>query len=259
MKLWCVAIFALSVVAGFGAAAPDDSKQIFNAIRNNDIPGLKKLLAAGGSANARGDRDTTALMLAGAFGSAEAVRALLDAGAEPDAKNAFGATALMWSVSEPAKVRLLLGHSADVNAKSKTGRTALMIAAMQNGSDASVDQLLAAGADIHAVDESGMSFIGAAVSAMNLRLLRIGLEKGLDVNTKDKGGFTLLMLAASNGDAESAHLLISKGADVNAVSGDGTMQQVKNGRILLGNFTPLILAAAYGPAGIVDELIRDGE
>jgi hypothetical protein len=60
----------------------------------------------------------------------------LSAGADVNAKNAFGYTALMWSVTEPGKAGLLIAHEADVNAKSRTGRTALIIAAMQNDSNA---------------------------------------------------------------------------------------------------------------------------
>ena len=51
-------------------------------------------------------------MYAAEIGSVDAMRVLIDRGADVNAQNAFGSTALMWSVSDPAKVRLLLDHGA---------------------------------------------------------------------------------------------------------------------------------------------------
>ena len=77
--------------------------------------------------NAKDKRGTTALMYAAAYGSAEAVKVLLDAGADVNSRNAFDATALMWSVNDSGKVALLLAKGADVNAKSKMGRSPLLM------------------------------------------------------------------------------------------------------------------------------------
>jgi tetratricopeptide (TPR) repeat protein len=79
--------------------------QLSTAIRGNQIEVLKAAVAQGADLNVRGDRDTTPLMYAAAFGSLEALRLLRAAGADVNAQNVFGATALMWSVTEPAKVR----------------------------------------------------------------------------------------------------------------------------------------------------------
>ena len=239
------------------AADTDPAKEIFTAIRNNDLPGLKTLLADRAKVNVRGDRDTTPLIYAAAYGTVDAMKLLLDAGADVNAKNALDYTALMWGVTEPAKAKLLTGRGADVNAKSKTGRTALMIASLQNGSDSVVEMLLAKGADARALDKNGLSFLLAASAGMNTRQVRMAVEKGADVNAKNGAGFTPLMNAAAAGDVETVKFLLSKGADVNAVSNQA-FEHVKNGPIALGNFTALILAAAYGPAEIVDLLLRAG-
>src|SRR5689334_14545448 len=47
-----------------------------------------------------------------------AVQRLLDAGADPGARNAAGATALLWAVDDLEITRLLLEYGADVNARS---------------------------------------------------------------------------------------------------------------------------------------------
>ena len=61
-------------------------------------------------------RGNTPLMYAAAFGSVEAVRLLIDAGADVNARNGFDATPLIWAAGNLAKARLLLEHGADVNA-----------------------------------------------------------------------------------------------------------------------------------------------
>jgi tetratricopeptide (TPR) repeat protein len=75
------------------------------------------------------------------------MKALLDRGADPNARNAAGATAIIWAGGDPAKVKLLLARHADVNARSGPGRTALLVAASQDGSYETVRALINAGAD----------------------------------------------------------------------------------------------------------------
>jgi ankyrin repeat protein len=55
-------------------------------------------------------------------------------GANPNATDAAGATALQWAIPDPAKVKLLIGAGADVNARSTNrGRTPFLIAASYPG------------------------------------------------------------------------------------------------------------------------------
>ena len=78
-------------------STPFDSP-LFQAIRNNDVSRIKDQLRIGTEANAVGYRNTTPLMYAAAFGTVDAMRLLIDAGADVNAKNAFDATALMWGL-----------------------------------------------------------------------------------------------------------------------------------------------------------------
>ena len=236
-------------------AEPEESKEMFAAIRSNDLAAIQRLAVAG--ANQRGDRETTPLMFAGAYGSKDAIKLLLQAGADVNAKNASGYTALMWSVTEPAKAATLIAHGADVNAKSQKGRTALLTAALQNGSDTVVQMLLAKGADPLAVDNIQLSFLLAASRGCNPRQVRLAVQKGADVNSKDHFGMTALMNAAQAGDVESVKFLLSNRADVNAAFKSGLVH-VKNGPVAFGDITALMFASFNGSPEIVRLLLRAG-
>src|SRR5262249_39196197 len=133
--------------------APPDSKAAawMEAIREGDVAAFKKYLAEErDSVNLRGPGGSTALMYAALYGDVAYVRALLDAGAEPNIRNYAGATALMWAIGDAEKVRLLLDRGADVNARSDEGRTPLAMAAGQRDSAAVVKLLLDRGANARA-------------------------------------------------------------------------------------------------------------
>jgi ankyrin repeat protein len=140
MRIVCaLAIVAVSAIA-------QDGKKFYSSIRANDLAGLKAVLDQGASPNVADNRQITPLMYAAEIGSVDAMRMLIDRGADVNAQNAFGSTALMWSVSEPVKLRLLLDRGAEVNSVAKSGRTALIVAAFTNPSAEAVGLLLAKGA-----------------------------------------------------------------------------------------------------------------
>src|SRR6185295_3939897 len=103
------------------------------AIRDSDAQSVKALLNKGADANARDDEGATVLMQAALNADADCLRLLLDKGADPNARNKAGATALMWAVADIRKINLLLSKGADTKAKAASGSTALMSAAAYNG------------------------------------------------------------------------------------------------------------------------------
>src|SRR5205807_9179472 len=158
---------------------------------------------------------------AAAVGSADAMRALLDAGADPNARNEDDSTALMWSATEMPKVRLLLEHKADVNIVSRRGRSALTVAAMNEGSAEVVRFLISKGADIHVDDAIKNTAMHAAATGNATDTIRLLVDAGLDVNAVNAADFTPLMKAAQHGNVAAVRLLLSKGARPNDVSGQG--------------------------------------
>src|ERR1051326_7788264 len=111
------------------AGAQTSPEAFIEAIRINDLSGMKARLESGTDADAHDSRDTTLLMHAAAVVSVDAVKLLLDGGANVNLKSQLGSTALTLAADQPEKARLLIAKGADVNAATKSGRTPLMIAA----------------------------------------------------------------------------------------------------------------------------------
>ena len=117
---------------------------------------------------------------------------------------------------------------------------ALMDAAYDGNIEA-VKQHIAAGADVNAKDENGVTPLHWTETEEIAELL---IAKGADVNAKDDwSGSTPLHRAATFGYKEIAELLIAKGADVNARTGSGE--------------TPLDLAIKYKNTGYVVDFLRE--
>lgn len=137
--------------------------QMFQAIRDNDLAGLKQLIEADkGLLDARNERGTPPLTLATYLNNRAASEFLIEAGADLEAKDAAG-TALMGVCFKGyvAMVTLLLDAGANVNATNDKGATALIFATMFN-QVAVVDLLLKSGANTRLTDEHGMSAIDHA-------------------------------------------------------------------------------------------------
>jgi ankyrin repeat protein len=93
----------------------------------------------------------TALMREALEGNTGAVEALLEQGADVNAKDDQGRTALMFAVvnAHADTVKTLLTHGAEVNASADDGSTALMLGAIA-GDVGIVQRLLDRGADVRA-------------------------------------------------------------------------------------------------------------
>lgn len=108
---------------------------------------------------------TTPLMEAAFIGDAEKIRELADAGADLDAQDVFGWTAIRYAVRNAKfdAAQMLLDKGANTNIASKTGRTPLMSAA-SNGLAEMCELLVEQGdADVMAHDDRGMTAFDMAM------------------------------------------------------------------------------------------------
>jgi len=254
MRGFCVVFVAACLSAA--AYAQGNADELIQVIRNNDLASLKARLAKGAQVNTRDQRGSTLLIHAAAIGSPEAVKLLLENGADVNARNDLEATALILGAGNTEKARMLVEKGADVNAHSKLGRTPLMIAAGCDGCSATVKLLLEKGADPNAKDKQGDTALSQAAWADNAESVRLLLAKGAGADTPDYEGYTPLAAAASNCNLEFVKLFLSKGANVNAAN--TTSGEVKFGKIQLVKLTPLMLAATYCGPDVVKTLLDAG-
>ena len=116
-------------------AASATSLQLLQGAEQGDSKTVRAALEAGADPNASNRQGLTALMLAAREGHRTIVRAVLDAGADINAGShgptRRGLTALMLAAEfdEPRVARLLIDRGADVDAQDLAGTTALMLAA----------------------------------------------------------------------------------------------------------------------------------
>jgi ankyrin repeat protein len=157
---------------------------IFEAVRIGNTEIVNNYLKYGGSANNTIITGSTLLMIAASYGQTEAAKILIEAGADINAVNYDGMTALMWGMtvmSNPGVVKLLIEAGADVNASfsrsNSAGTTALMFAAELGLAD-NVKLLLEAGADINARANDGKTALERASDIGHAEVVNILKEAG---------------------------------------------------------------------------------
>ncbi len=91
------AIFIIIMTVLLGSCATIHPFPLIDAAEKGQIERVKALLEAGADVNAKGENSWTALMVAVLGGNTEAVQVLLDAEADVNAKAKDGRIALMWA------------------------------------------------------------------------------------------------------------------------------------------------------------------
>lgn len=133
---------ALAQEAAKPSSAPaNKEEEFFAAVRRGDLPAVKALLDAGVDVNAKFRYGTTALFPACDRGHTEIVKLLLERGAEVNVRDTFyGATPLTWASSKDRIdiVQLLLDKGAQ-------GLDQMLISAANRGSEAIARLALAKG------------------------------------------------------------------------------------------------------------------
>ncbi|MBI4263424.1 MAG: ankyrin repeat domain-containing protein [Acidobacteria bacterium] len=153
-------------------------------------------------------------------GNPQAVRALIRQGADVDAVEPDGTTALHWAVrtGQAEVVDALIDAGANVSVRNRYGITPLSLAA-ELGDPAVVERLLKAGADAKVVITEGQTVLMVAARTGNPEVIRQLAAFGADVNAGDAWmGETALMWAAGANNAAAVRTLVELGADIDARS-----------------------------------------
>lgn len=147
---------------------------VVQAVRQSDFQRVERLMQQGVDPNTRSQRNSVTLLMCAVGGLdvySNAVWALLEAGAQVNARTARGESALLWAartgdrgVTPPSRLNAvdqLLSRGADVDAVDDNGETPLL-GAVEMGHAEIVAALLSAGADPAKVNKAGESPIARA-------------------------------------------------------------------------------------------------
>lgn len=223
---------------------------------------IDTLLSLGANANANDHRGDPLVITAMSIGSLPASVALIDAGSDPNARDRTGKSVLSYAVylKQPQLIAALLKAGANINAPSEAddrGNPAPPIfLAIKSGDLKIVQQLVAAGADVNALDGDGSAPLHRAVLVRPpeyaIGLATTLLRAGADPNAmRPKGGGPLHNLVFGSDNLpppaleEIATLFVQHGGDINLPAAfDGA--------------TPLDIARAKGNQPAADVLAKMG-
>ena len=247
--------------ADVNAAQGDGMTALHWAALNGDADLASMLLYAGANVGAKTRiGGYTPLHLAAQVGHANVIAPLIASGSQVGVLTSTGATALMHAAHSGSTdaVRTLIENGADPNVKeTANGQTALMFAAAADRVDV-VKLLVARGADIAATsrvqDFSGLA-VSSEVDQAGVPRQAQAAQRG-DVPGVSRpfnyaeligkhGGLSALHFAARQGAIATADALLAAGADVNQrCAGDQT--------------TPLIVATVNGHFDLASMLLDKG-
>ena len=234
----------------------NQNNELFKAMRNTDVAALRAILESRYktvNANVADEQGWTPLLLAAAGRPVEMLKLLLARGVDLQAcTKGNGYTALHWATIQGTceAMRALIVAGADVNAKGKTGETALHKAVRNNdgnkvqilleaGASVHVDnaygetplflangpliaqKLVDAGADVSKTDTNGNAPIHSAVKRGLVDIVKVLLAANADTDVRTRWGDTPLHFAAGLRKKDIVKVLIEAGADVNSVNNYG--------------------------------------
>lgn len=179
------------------------------------------------------------------------VKALIEAGAQADARDLLGWTPLLFAVNrlhqendrETRSIEALVeGGGVDVNVIGNDGSTPIMLA-VRYGAIEVLDLLLEHGADFDSRDDIGMTLLMKSARYQQPEMIEHLLDRGADIDEQLPGGGTALFLAVRANNSAIVRLLIERGAGVR-----GNEKAA----------SPIIFAAALHDEQVVELLLEAG-
>ena len=228
----------------FDVKAQMSEDTLWGAAVAGKLPAIEAALAEGTDVNAQDDEVGLApLAWAALHGQTEAMRLLIEKGADVNARSEDGNTPLHVAafLGQAEAAKLLIDNGADINARDEDGETPADVLKTDPGTTTFIASMLGINlrqegkfaalkngrqdiAKLLHVDETVLTAttLWEAAYTGNLSFVKQALADGADANAREPQNETpLLTLAALMGHADIAELLIENGADVNALGGDG--------------------------------------
>jgi len=147
------------------------------------------------------------------------LRALLKQGADVNAAEGDGTTALHWAAmnGDVETTRMLLYAGANVKATTRLGGHTPLLMVSRLGNAAMMKTLIEGGADPNQPTTNGTTPLMLAAASGNVDAVALLLDRGAKIDAKENAmGETALMFAAAYGRTGVVQLLVARGADVKA-------------------------------------------
>jgi uncharacterized protein len=154
-------------------------------------------------------------------GDGESVRRLLKQGADVNAAQGDGMTALHWAAmhGDAALAETLLYAGGNARATTRLGGYTALHLASQTGTRAVIETLAGRGADVNARAATGATPLMLAASSGNTEALQALIDRGADVNAAESAnGQTALVFVAATDRTEAVQLLLKHGAKTDVTS-----------------------------------------
>ena len=197
-----------------GATMADD---LITAARQGDIAAITAQIAAGADLEARDAEGATALLVATHANNIEAARLLIEAGADVNAKDAIADSPYLYAGARGHLeiLKLTLTHGADLTSTNRYGGTALIPAA-ERGHVETVASLIAAGVDVDHVNRLGWTALLEAIilgdgGPRHVAIVKLLLDAGANPNLADGDKVSPLTHARNRGFTEMVQLLQQAG------------------------------------------------
>jgi ankyrin repeat protein len=226
-----------------------------DAVENQQRDRIDALLQSGANVNAAQVDGMTALHWAVWRDNVELARRLVEMGADVNAANRYDVRPLSLACAngDAELVELLLKTGAGANTTLPGGETPLMTAA-RTGRLGAVQALLDHKAGVNATDRKGQTAIMWAAAEGHADVVRILIESGADFRAPLKSGFTPLMFAVREGRQKVVQVLLAAGADVN----EAMQPERPGGRAPRKGTSPLIMAVENGHFELAALLLEAG-
>ncbi len=178
-----------SAMPGLDSALPGPDSPVADAAMRGDRAVVRELLAGGADVNAAQGDGMTALHWAAEYGDTEMARMLLHAGA---------------AVAPATRI----GSYAPLHLAARNGHTSLAVLLLEAGSDATATAPGTGTTPLHLAAAAGAAELAVAL-----------IERGADVDAREAGwGQTPLMFAASMNRVDAIRALLDAGADPDITS-----------------------------------------
>lgn len=193
---------------------------------------LKILIARGVALNTVSSYGESALRVLSRWGRFDAVKLLLDAGAD-ESQLAWTPLHRAVALGSLDDVKTLVKRGADIEAVDWHERTPWLVA-VKCGDLEKARYLVDWGADSTATGKNGKSPLDFAIESLNVSMLKWLIELGISVESGADCCRTPLRNAVEVGDADALNVLIEAGVDIDRRTGCGTaLGHVNNREIAL--------------------------